>query len=119
MKTHIFRGFIREVDYGENFSTIKLDGSDEPLAKEIEYILSKERVVTVRYFISDKEKLIDELNENLIKTISGAISAEYSDNYSEYTGYLWTDEELNVGGHDLLQELENNKDKFLYLEIIL
>src|SRR5437868_3327415 len=37
--------------------------------------------------------------------------------YSEITGYLWTDENLMVGGHDLLDELRSHKGSFVHLEI--
>jgi hypothetical protein len=30
---------------------------------------------------------------------------------------LWTDEDLNVGGHDLLEEIRSYLGKFIYLEV--
>ena len=38
--------------------------------------------------------------------------------YSEYTGYLWTDEEVLIGGHDLIEELRGCEGKWLLLEIV-
>jgi hypothetical protein len=38
------------------------------------------------------------------------------DRYSETTGYLWTDEKLQVGGHDLIEELSGSAGKFLIFE---
>ena len=37
--------------------------------------------------------------------------------YSDYTGYLWTDENLKIGGHDLLDELKEDCGKWLFLTI--
>ena len=37
--------------------------------------------------------------------------------YSEITGYLWTDEVVKIGGHDLLKEFETHLGKYLYMEI--
>ena len=48
----------------------------------------------------------------------GGIEADFNPRYSEITGYLWTDEELNVGGHDLMAELKSNVGKWLILEIV-
>lgn len=42
---------------------------------------------------------------------------EYVDQYSEITGCLWTDEELKVGGHDLLAELDSYNGKYLVMEV--
>jgi hypothetical protein len=47
----------------------------------------------------------------------GEGDATFGARYSEDTGYLWTDEELNVGGHDLLGELESHEGRYCLLEI--
>ena len=47
----------------------------------------------------------------------GLLESEFWEQYSEITGYLGTDETLNVGGHDLLEELRSNIDNYIILEI--
>ena len=73
--------------------------------------------LTVRYWISDKEKTRRELLEETVKLIFGIGDVEYNNNYSEITGYLWTDANLIIGGHNLLNELYNNVGKYCLLEI--
>jgi hypothetical protein len=91
---------------------------DDTLAKEIEEdIRAYGHFLSVRYFVSDREQSIDDLQVGWLNRLEGIGDADYTVHYSEYTGYLWTDEEINVGGHDLLAELKGYKDKFLYLEI--
>ena len=55
--------------------------------------------------------------ENLVKQVFGDVEADYTDRYNEVTGYLWTKEDFKVGGHDILTELYDSKNKFLYMEI--
>jgi hypothetical protein len=114
----IYQGIIREGDYGENYAAILLDGLDSPLAELVADDMDEHgHYLTVRYFISDEPRTEAQLIEGLLQRLAGAADAKYEDVYSEYTGYLWTDQELEVGGHDLLAELEGNQGKFLWLEI--
>jgi hypothetical protein len=101
--------------YSEDYNgheTVKLNG--EPIAEELEYLSGE--MVTVRYYISDKEATEEELREDfLINTLYGNLESEYGARYSEITGYLWTDDELNIGGHSLLDELESYDGKYICL----
>lgn len=112
----IFKGVITESDYGEYWAAIFVGGSEEPFAKQFDEMFSGKRV-SVRYWISDTEKEIDELKINQLLKIVGSVEADYSDAYSDITGYLWTDQMAKVGGHDLLNELQTNIGKFLYMEV--
>lgn len=116
MEQLIYKGFIKEAAKGENDDALFIGDMEYPLAEEFESELQGKQV-SVRYWISDTEKTKEELQESFLKTLFGSVSAEYGDAYSEITGYLWTDEELKIGGHDLLSELSSNKGKFVYLEI--
>lgn len=73
--------------------------------------------LSVSYFVADKELSSDELQEHFLNSLYGDSSAWYHVAWSEITGYLWTNEEIMVGGHDLLEELKGNVGKFLHLEI--
>jgi hypothetical protein len=73
--------------------------------------------LSVRYFITDTEATPDVLEMMLANLVDGEADAAYAMRYSEITGYLWTDEELMVGGHDLLRELDSHLGQFLHMEI--
>ena len=49
--------------------------------------------------------------------MEGLTESEYYHRYSDYTGYLWTEEEFKCGGHDLLKILERNMGKYIHIEI--
>ena len=120
MNDLVLKGFLSVGGWGENDDALLLDyetewgETTEPLAEVLSELDGK--CVTIRYFISDKKKTRDEIQENFIRKVIGDLEADYHDCYSEYTGYLWTTEELKVGGHDLLKELESYTGKFLILE---
>lgn len=113
MKT--YQGLLSIGDHGESDDVLFLSGHDEPLAEELEWMDGQ--VVTVRYWVTNEECTRDQAVESFVLTCMGAAKAEFQACYSEYTGYLWTDEFLNVGGHDLLAELKSHAGKWLILEI--
>jgi hypothetical protein len=116
MNMLIYKGLITETSRGENDDALFIGDMEYPIAEEFkEEIQGKQ--VSVRYFISDTEKTKESLTENLISSIAGDVDADYGDRYSDISGYLWTDEELTVGGYDLLTELRSNIGKFVYMEV--
>ena len=72
---------------------------------------------SVNYWVCDEQCSPNEAQEAFLKKVMGATDGRFSINWSEITGYLWTDEELNVGGHDLAQEIRSNIRKWLILEV--
>lgn len=119
----IYRGWLVEGDNGET-STLNLKPdlfrhcNEIIIAEEIQSAINiYGHNLTVRYFLTDTMLPKEQLEENLAKSLMGAGNAEYNMHYSDITGYLWTDEELNVGGHDLLGELQESIGKFLHMEI--
>lgn len=117
MSKKIYKGFISEGSNGEE-DILLLGDSEDPLAERLEEDMDKfGRFATVRYYLSDTEKTKDELDDSFLKVIYGAVDADYSVHWSEYTGYLWTDEDFKVGGHDLMNELRDSIGKYLYMEI--
>lgn len=72
---------------------------------------------SVRYFISDKPATKEQLEEDFVRVLVGACESKYGTRYSDPTGYLWTDEDFNVGGHDLIAELKSHLGKYLYMEV--
>lgn len=113
-RMHIHKGWLTYGLDHEDHETVKLN--DEPVAEELEYLTN--HIATVKYFISDKEATEDELQVDfLTNTLYGNLESEFSARYSEYTGYLWTDDELKIGGHDLLHELKSYVGKYLFMVI--
>lgn len=115
-KQLIYKGIIKKQRKGENDDALFIADMEYPLAEEFEIEL-QDKQVSVRYWISDTDKTIEQLQEGAFKTLIGSVDADYGDRYSENTGFLWTDEELNIGGHDLLAELSSSIGKFIYLEL--
>lgn len=112
----IYKGFIEQKAACLDLASLLfLSTLEKPLVEELDWI--KDSEVTIRYWICDKECSRDEANEDYAKQIMGSVEYEYGAVYSELTGYLWTNEELMVGGHDLLDELLGNVGKYLILEV--
>ena len=113
MKT--YQGLLSLHSWGEADDILYLSSLTDPLAEELDWMSGKK--VTVRYWITDKECTRDEASEAAMLTVMGAAYVTIDSQYSEITGYLWTDEDLNVGGHDLLEELKSSVGKWLIFEV--
>lgn len=112
-----YTGWLAKLDYyGEEYLELSLSSIDGPFIEELQEKIANKNV-TVRYWICDKECTKEEANEQFFKTLTGLVDCEYDVSYTETTGYLWTTEELKVGGHDLFSELSNSVGKFLILEV--
>ena len=116
--TKVYRGKIEYRPCEEKSDVLFLSRLKEPLA----YIIRQDMgslgdYLSVQYYISDKELDEDQLQINFLNQLEGIGDADYNVHYSELTGYLWTDENLHVGGHNLLEELKSYRGKFLYLKI--
>jgi len=115
MEKKTYTGWLDVRDYGESDDVLFLSGIDEPFAEELEFMSGGK--VTVSYWISDVETGVDAIKEQAISQILGAANVEFHARYSDITGYLWTDEKLNIGGHNLLDELKSSVGKYLVLEV--
>ena len=73
--------------------------------------------VSVNYYISDEKLPREELEKKHIEKIFGIVDAECYPVYSDVTGYLWTEEKCIIGGHDLVEELNNYEGKYIDMEI--
>lgn len=125
MKTkEIYRGWLVLRSNGEENDILHIapdpfrSADSVLLAKAVaSHISYRGKFLTVKYYITDQEIPEDKLTETLLNTLYGAGDAKYSMRYSEITGYLWTDEHLNIGGHNLINELKGSIGKFCHLEI--
>jgi len=115
MEKRTYAGRLEEHDHGEAIDILFLSGIDEPLAETLEWMTGKQ--VCVRYWITDKQVTKDEAQEEFMNRLLGAADVKFSSHYSDITGYLWTDEDLNVGGHDLLREFRSSIGSWLILEV--
>jgi hypothetical protein len=120
METITIKGYLVE-RHGEGGGLyVARNGSaDDPLADELSWQISGKQV-SVRFATSAVDDWPDTLEEVLagyIAQLDGEGFARHGVHYSDLTGYLWTDEDLKIGGHDLLAELYGQKGKFLWLEI--
>ncbi len=88
----------------------------EPLAQCLERIHGKQ--VTVRYYCAEQSVTWEEAAIQVLAELLGKASVEYGMYYGDYTGYLYTNEELVIGGHDLLEELKGHVGSYLLLEVI-
>jgi hypothetical protein len=117
-----YRGVIAEHDHGEGTDILFLDDAsgnyDDPLAEVIEDDIDRHgRHLSVRYWTADVPRSDDDMIEGALREQDGEGEAEFRHRYSEITGYLWTDEDINVGGHDLLEELRSQAGRYCLLEI--
>lgn len=112
-----YNGLINYQVRGENDDAVYV--GDTLLAEAIADDIDEHgRYLSVRYFITVEEKTWDEAVEDLIRHVAGVGEARYEDRYSDITGYLWTEEDLVVGGHDLMDEITDHIGKYLLLEIV-
>lgn len=116
MKTKTYQGLINQHSWGEVDDILFLSTLSDPLAETLQDDIANKRV-TVRYWVSDKPATKEEAVADFVKTLSGMADCDFGSRYSEITGYLWTDEDCKIGGHDLLKELRNNAGKWLILEV--
>ena len=94
------------------------DSMDEPLFERIQDTAHPNgRTVYVRWWSSDKQATKEELSTEVAANVLGAAQLEFGAHYSEVTGYLWTDNEFKVGGHDLNFELGSLQGKWVHLEL--
>ena len=111
-----YAGWLKLGDHGEGFDILLLDG--EPIADILTDDLERYgHTVTARYFISDTPISFEEVTEEVILHVLGYSSADFGHRYSDITGYLWTDEDWQVGGHDMLWELRQSAGKYLNLQV--
>lgn len=113
--TLTYQGLLSLHGYdGEDF--LYLSSLRMPLADELKNAISG-RLVSVRYWITDKPATKEEATMDFVKLLAGVANCEFGAHYSEPTGYLWTDESINIGGHGIMDELQSSVGKWLIMEI--
>ncbi len=122
MKPFVLRGWLTTTGNGEANDLL---GIEDEWRKRCSILAEKlhdtfgygRHCLSVRYFITDVPVDVDSLESELASMATGDATIKYGMRFSDYTGYLWTKEVCDIGGHDLIQELSSRKGKFLHLEI--
>lgn len=117
-KTYTYEGWLALHHSGDSSDLLYITSVKYPLAEEIKNLLGwRKTQVSVRYIVSNKALSENErLDVEILQSI-GEGKAEFGAHYNELTGYLYTDEEFKIGGHDLIVELKSSIGKWLWLEI--
>lgn len=116
------QGWIGESEQGDRWEEHEFlvvnDGSpqnDVPLAERLEEI--EGRTVTARYWVCEEQSTKEQAQDSFLRKVMGFCDINIGARYSEITGYLWTDEDMKIGGHDLIEELRSYIGEWLILEI--
>ena len=114
---NVHTGLLRFGRNGDNSEILLLD--DMPLAEKLRDMNG--RIVNVNYYVSKEKVSVERASELFFKsthsTHFGRIEAEFFARYSEKTDTLWVEEELTIGGHDLLDELKKHTGEYLMLHV--
>lgn len=110
-----YHGLLSLHSWGEADDVLYLSSLTEPLAEELKWMNGKN--VTVRYWITDRPCTLEDASAAFMMLAMGYADVDIISNYSEISGYLWTDENLNIGDHNLLAELKSSVGKWLILEV--
>lgn len=116
MTTLTYQGLLCLHTTQESSQLLYLSTIIPSLAEELRSRIAR-KTVSVRYWITDKETSKEQAQEEFLKKLMGIAECDFGAQYSEHSGYLWTDEECKIGGHDLISELKNYAGKWLILEI--
>jgi hypothetical protein len=73
--------------------------------------------VSLRWWISNICESDEAIKQRALEQVLGRADIEWGARYSAVTGYLWTDEKLKVGGHDMIDRLKSDVGKYLLLEV--
>jgi hypothetical protein len=104
-------------DEGETDVIYVSDNPNDPLGERLVDAGVSHKRISVRYWTATEKASADDIKAEFIKKMLGYADARFGPHYSDITGYLWTDNHLNVGGHNLLAELASFAGRWLVLEI--
>lgn len=102
----LIEGELNRYD-GEFFATgVSTKSGHVYLARALEELMEwKGEIKTFAWHISSEPLSFWELEESLARVAMGLCNTEFNHAYSDLTGYLWTNEKIEIGGHDVLEEI--------------
>jgi hypothetical protein len=107
----VVKGPVDSTSSGTEWLCLHVDG--EPLVDQVEQFNGK--TITVRWWLSDVPlESVDQAVEQTLMQVMGVLDSRIYHAWSECTGYLWTEEHLKIGGHDILQEIWTEAGLQLY-----
>lgn len=120
-RTLLIQGYLNEGCWGEADDILLLETGEprdekQPVAEILDDTISRKQV-TARYWITEQKCTKEDADEFFMRCAMGLADTKFNVWYSEITGYLWTDEEAKIGGHDLIEEFKSHIGKYLILEI--
>lgn len=65
----------------------------------------RDLVCQASYYITNRVIAWDTLEVDRIRMVMGDPTADFRHVYSDLTGYLWTEEQFVVNGHDIIEEI--------------
>lgn len=124
MNTLTLSGIIRlKFDRWNKIKLVSEDGYQLDLVGRFQEMMDTfpKHKVQINYWVTDKQKTKDEMMEGWLKQVFGSIDAEYGSdtfNGSSMTG-SWTEDytTLQVGGHNLYNEISSYEGKFILIEL--
>ena len=89
-----------------------------PMTKEMEdRHCWVQRYASIQMLTGDTPIDIDHIDETKIVSMMGFTESKYYHRYSDYTGYLWTEEGFKCGGHDIPKILNSHIGEYIHMEI--
>ena len=133
--TIILNGIVGNCSTGdENYETIgvkriekvkRLNGEvkeivvgEFPFTKEMEDKCGwSGKYASIQMLTGDTPIDVEHIDETKIVSMEGEVHSKYYHRYSDYTGYLWTEEGFKCGGHDIPEILQSFMGKYIHMEI--
>lgn len=101
-----------------NGSVQEMVVSEFPFTKEMEEKCDwLNSYASIQMLTGDTPIDLDHIDETKIVSMMGEVDSEYYHRYSDYTGYLWTEEEFKCGGHDIPKILRSHMGEYIHMEI--
>lgn len=89
-----------------------------PFTKEMEEKCGwRRKYASIQMLTGDTPIELDHIDETKIVSMEGDVDSYYYHRYSDYTGYLWTEEGFKCGGHDIPKILKSHIDEYVHMEI--
>lgn len=114
--TIVVSGKIRRAENGENYDCLYIGRSPITVMVNNTFTKYKQQVYCC-WIISNSFLTPEAALTAAINTANAELDSRYLDRYSDITGYLWTDQNFKVGGHDMEALLRQHIKQYAFLVI--